>query len=215
MASGSSAPRPSSNAATLALAYFVPALLIAAILLGDDGGPSYVAAQGIGAFALFYVVAQAAERFVEMTMPLSEKAVAKASGKPKGERVQARDAAVVDAVMAVETSASDAGEHAANAAATQADVDQARTDRTLITFGATGALGMLLCGYLGADFLSSVGVDFTPGNDTSPGLVARLVMMAVTGLIVGAGSKQLHDTISTISKSSDAKSTPSETGGKK
>ena len=141
-------------------------MVVAALWLGDDGGPTYVAAQGIGAFALFYVVAQAAERFVEMTMPLSEEAVSRAKGKPKSDRARARDAAVVAAVMAVETSASDAAAQADAAAATQAEVDQARSDRTLIAFGATAALGTSLCGYLGADFLSSVGVDFTAASDT-------------------------------------------------
>src|SRR3954471_25016412 len=92
-ASGSSAPRPSPKAAGLALAYFLPTVVAAAVWLGDEGGATYVAAQGIGAFALFYVIAQAAERLVEMTMPLSEKAVSWARGKPKNERVPARDEA--------------------------------------------------------------------------------------------------------------------------
>ena len=38
-------------------------------------------------------------------------------------------------------------------------------------------------------------------------------MLAVTGLIVGGGSKALHDTIANISKSSEKKDTPAETGG--
>jgi hypothetical protein len=202
---------PSWYAGTLTGGLFAAALAISAWWFGHDGGPSYTAARGIGAFALFYVVAQAAERLVEVTMPWSEKVVAKRKD-PKSALALARDAAVVDAVNATGADAQTKAEEAADA---QAAVDQARADRTLISFGATAALGMLLCSYLGADFLTSVGVDFTPGDKTEPDAVARVVMMAVTGLVIGAGSKQLHDTISNISKSSDQKSTPTETGGKK
>jgi hypothetical protein len=215
-ASGSSAALPSLHAAIIALVFFVIALVAATALLGDDGGPTFTAAEGIGAFALFYVVAQAAERLVEMTMPVAEKAVSLFNGTPKSKRVEERDLAVVDVVNAVDGSgAAGAQDEAETAAQKQADVDKARADRTLISFGATAALGMLLCAYLAADFLTSVGVDFTPGAGDAPGSGTRLVMMAVTGLVVGAGSKQLHDTISNISKSSEQKSTPAETGGQK
>lgn len=204
---------PGPRAAALALVLFVPGLVGAVLIFGRSGNPTFTAAPGIGAFALFYVAAQAAERLVEMLMPLSERAVeARQEGASKSGRVVARDLAVAHAVRAVADGEADAEAKATEAAKAQAKVDQARTDRTLISFGATAALGMLLCAYLGADFLTAVGVDFA--GDGVPGWKTQTLMMLVTGLVVGAGSKQLHDTISNISKSSEAKSTPAETGGK-
>lgn len=226
--STSSSALPSAHAAAIALVLFVGALVPGIGIIGDHKGPTFTPAQGVGAFALFYVVAQAAERVVEIAMPLCEKIVAAAGGTPKSARVKARDDAVAAAVSALGgTVAGTAGgpaggtagpdgttaaEAAQNAADKQAEVDQARADRTLMSFGATGALGMLLCAYLHADFLSAIGVHFASGANAATGL-ARVVMVAVTGLVVGAGSKQLNDTISTISKSSAQKATPAETGG--
>jgi len=222
--STSSSALPSAHAAAIALVLFVGALVPGIGIIGDHKGPTFTPAQGVGAFALFYVVAQAAERVVEIAMPLCEKIVAAAGGTPKSARVKARDDAVAAAVSALGgtvagTVAGPAGrdgataaEAAQNAADKQAEVDQARADRTLMSFGATGALGMLLCAYLHADFLSAIGVHFAAGANAATGL-ARVVMVAVTGLVVGAGSKQLNDTISTISKSSAQKATPSATGG--
>lgn len=95
------------------------------------------------------------------------------------------------------------------AAEAQAEVEQLRANRTAIVFGVTAALGMAMCGYLEADFLTAVGVNF----GQSPGTWDEAFMMAITGLIIGGGAKGLHDTITSISKSSDKKSTPPETGG--
>lgn len=214
--SKSSAALPSKFAGGLAILLFLVGLIVASWVSHLDGRPTFTAAEGIGAFALFYVVAQAAERLIEMAMPLAEKALSSAGRTTKKKLVAARDAAVVVAVRAVDAGEEDADTKADTAAKRQADVDKARADRMLITFGATAAIGMALCAYLGADFLTSVGIDFTPGKkDTSPGFIATVVMTAVTGLAVGGGSKQLHDTIASISKSSDQKSTPAETGGTK
>lgn len=205
--------RPGPRAASLALLCFLPALVGAVLVFGRDGNPTFTAAPGIGAFALFYVAAQAAERVVEILMPLSERVVeARDTGTSKSQRVAARDQAVADAVRAVADGDAGANAKATDAAKAQAKVDQGRTDRALISFGATAALGMLLCAYLGADFLTAVGVDFA--GDGVPGWQTQTLMMLVTGLVVGAGSKQLHDSISNLSKSSEAKSTPAETGGK-
>ena len=43
------------------------------------------------------------------------------------------------------------------AANAQAEVDQGRANRTALVFGCTAAIGILLCGYLEADFLTAVG----------------------------------------------------------
>ena len=53
-----------------ATSVFVAALVVSALFLFvTQSGPTFKAAEGIGAFALFYIVAQAAERLVEMVIP--------------------------------------------------------------------------------------------------------------------------------------------------
>lgn len=192
-------------AATIA---FVIGLVVAVMAFDTDGsGPTYAAAEGIGAFALFYLAAQAAERLVELVLPHFEVV----PGFGKAAREVARDNKVAAALdpsprAAVAVDAKTLEEEAAEA---QAEVDQLRANRTAVVFGVTAAIGMAMCGYLEADFLAAVGVDF--GQD--PGKREEAFMMAVTGLMVGGGAKGLHDTITNISKSSDQKSTPPETGG--
>jgi hypothetical protein len=207
-------------ATVVATVVFVAALLVsAAFLFFTEGGPTFKATEGIGAFALFYIVAQAAERLVEMVVPYFDR-------RPGGKnaKVANRDRKLVaaktgerdDTEKDEKERAKDLEVQAANA---QAEVDQVRANRTALVFGFTAAIGILLCGYLEADFLTAVGVTFEPvpppgtGPGPSPGFGNELVMLAVTGLIVGGGSKALHDTISNISKTSEKKSTPPETGG--
>ncbi|RHW24156.1 hypothetical protein D0Z08_25900 [Nocardioides immobilis] len=110
-----------------------------------------------------------------------------------------------DQKVAAATTATTAKE-AANA---QAEIDQLRANRAAVVFGLTAALGMALCGYLEADFLTTAGVDFGTQFETRE----QILMMAITGLVTGGGAKGLHDAISNISKSSTKKSTPPETGG--
>ncbi len=194
---------PSVNSTLVSTAVFAIAAVVAAWLLFGTPkfGPTYKPVAGIGAFALFYIAAQAAERLVEMALPYFD---GKAGGK--SEKVAKRDTMLAQAIA----NDSDA-DAAAGAADAQAAVDQLRANRTALAFGCTAAIGMLLCGYLEADFLTAVGVNF--GHPGHVDFWNRLLMMAVTGLIVGGGSKALHDTISNISKSSGGKDTPPETGG--
>lgn len=184
---------------------FVAALLLSAVALFGtaDFGPGYEPAEGIGAFALFFVVAQAAERLVEMAMPYIDR---RRDGK--NAKIATRNRKYVDAMTRAVGSDEDAVQAAADA---QAEVDQLRANRAALVFGCTAAIGMLLCGYLEADFLGAVGVRF--GEADGPSFVDELVLLAVTGLVVGGGSKALHDTISNISKSNKQKDTPPESGG--
>lgn len=97
--------------------------------------------------------------------------------------------------------------NATAAAQAQANVDQATADRAAIALGGTAGVGMLMCGYLHANFLSALGV-------TAPTQwVHQALALAITGLAVGGGSKQLHDLITNASKATEQKSTPAETSG--
>ena len=176
---------------------FGAGLLIADQSFGDAGGPVYTAAEGLGAFALFYVVAQACERLVEFITPVFDKIDGKAN------LVKQRDAAAAAA------SKDRSQTSAESAAKKQDDLDQLRENRRIITFGLTATLGMALCGYLAADFLNTVGVD--SGTSTT----SEWLRMAVTGLVIGGGSAKLHDLITNMTKKSAAQSDPEETGGTK
>lgn len=188
-----------------ALALFVAGTALAVVAFGTpEEGPTYTAAAGIGAFALFYIAAQAAERLAELVLPYLEWL----PGFGKAEKEATRDAKVADAYN------TNTSEAAKNAAEAQADVDQARANRSIVVFGFTAAAGMWLCGYLEADFLTAVGVSFAAEDGAAvPSTFQQVLAMAVTGLIVGGGSKGLHDLISNVSKASSSKDTPAETGG--
>lgn len=211
---------PQAKATGLALLMFVVGVVGAVVVFHTSWGPTYTPAEGIGVFALFYIVAQAVERFVEMTMPAFEKADSFNKSRKKVELDRALETfyaaagsrtgttSVTKDGTTTEKTADDAAKDAANK---QAEIDQLRANRTVIMFGLSAALGMVLCGYLEADFLTSVGANF----GTDPDMWQQALMMAVTGLIVGGGSKQLHDLITNVSKAKEDKATPTETGGQK
>ena len=185
---------------------FVAALFASLVWFqdGDPDSPVFVPPEGLAVFALFYVVAQAAERLVALVLG----AIRWLPGLDKPSVLATRD----HAVAVADVGAREPGESltlAQQAAAAQAKVDQVRNNRAAVAFGLTAAIAMLVCGYVDADFLSAVGVEF--GAWSTPD---KLLAMVVTGLVVGGGSKQLNDLIGTISKKNAEKSTPVQTGGK-
>ncbi len=184
----------------VAAAIFIVILILSVLLFGTAWGPAYTPAAGISAFALFYIAAQAAERAVEFLLP----AIGKIDSMDKSTKAAKRDVMIATAMT------NEGTEAAQNAANAQAEVDQVVANRRIVAFATTAALGMLLCSYLEADFLSAVGVKFN--NDP---WWAQAVQMGVTGLVVGGGSVGLHDLIGNITKSSKAKDDPEETGGTK
>ncbi len=216
-AGGAGGPAPATAAATasalptvvwgaISFLAFV-ATLFASLLWFQDGDPDspvFVPPEGLAVFALFYVVAQAAERLVALVLG----AIRWLPGLDKPAVLATRDHAV--AVADVGAREPDSLSLAQQAAAAQAKVDQVRNNRAAVAFGLTAAIAMLVCGYVDADFLSAVGVDFGDSWSTPD----KLLAMAVTGLVVGGGSKQLNDLIGTISKKNAEKSTPAQTGGK-
>lgn len=206
-ATQNSTPQLASTVAAVVL--FAIGAVVGVLAFGtDEDGPTFVAAAGIGAFALFYVVAQSAERLAELLIPSFEWL----PGLKKDEKVADLERKVAAALNSPAGSG-DADQQAADA---QAAVDQARANRTAVVFGFTAAVGMALCGYLEADFLTAVGVSFGDADGaTAPSTTDQAIAMVVTGLIVGGGSKGLHDLISNVSKASSSKDTPKETGGDK
>lgn len=205
VAAAASGQLPSWRWGIASLLVFGAALIASVWLFQGTGNPTFAPPDGLGVFALFYVVAQAAERLVAMILG----AASRLPGLDKPAKQTARDAAVAKAVGARWDAPGEAKQNAEAAAQAEADVQQVRRNRAAVAFGLTAAIAMLVCGYVGADFLSAVGVEFGAW-----GRGDEFLTMAVTGLVVGGGSKPLNDLIGAMSKKSDEKSTPPETGGK-
>lgn len=186
-------------AALGAVVLFAVGLLASVKLFATPSGPTYTPADGIAAFAIFYVCTQAAERVAEVVLALLDGINMPVVGLGKVIAKNARTTAVKDA-----HNVNDKAEVAAKA---QQTVDDIANRRTLLLFGFTALVGMILCGWLEADFLTAVGVHFAD-KGTVPSWQVQSVEMSVTGLIIGGGSKALHDLITNISKSNAAKDAP-------
>jgi hypothetical protein len=81
------------------------------------------------------------------------------------------------------------------------NIDQIRANATVLLFGTSSLLAMLLVGYLKADLVKTIGVSgSTVWFD-----------VAMTGLAVGAGTKPLHDLISNLKEAKEKKQDPAGT----
>ena len=203
---GSTALLPLPGVGACATVVFAVGLLVAFFLFSHEGGLQYTPPAGIGAFAVFYVVAQAAERCAELFSPLLPKASMTWFGKK--EAAASRDRAIVRALNPSPTPAN--GGKAANPAEKQAKVDQITVNRRAIYFALAAALGMVFCGYAHANFLAAIGVSPVQDGQTAAWIILSL---AITGLVVGGGSDGLHSLITNLTKTTEKKDTPPETGG--
>jgi predicted lipid-binding transport protein (Tim44 family) len=157
-----------------------------------SGGVAFSPPTGIGIFALFYVVAQVIERIQEPFAPLVQE-----DKKDEGQAKQARDEAVAAALSTPTT------QNASAAANAQAVVEQRRANTRVLLFGTGALLGMVGCGYLHAFFLKTVGVSG----------IQPWVDLLITGLVVGGGTKLLHDLISNLQAAKDDKKDANAGGG--
>ena len=101
-----------------------------------------------------------------------------------------------------------AAEAQKKAALAQATFHRSQGARAVMMWATASVLAMVVCAFLGIFLLRSVEtptsgqdrhhlVGFKPGEDPD-----RLLDLLVTGLVVGAGTKPLHDLISQIQTSS-------------
>jgi hypothetical protein len=196
-------------------------LVIAAIVIvaGGVGGTlihdhwertiSFVPPQGIGIFALFYIIAQVIERVQEPFVPYlgwardpGEKEETRKEGKRAKFKNQLRakaerDKAVVDELILSENG-SGQPKLEKNVANKERCVDQIRANLTVLMFSTGALLAMIISGYLRAGLLRTVGESGIP----------TWVDIVATGLVVAAGTKPLHDLISNISTSKTEKQKP-------
>jgi hypothetical protein len=117
--------------------------------------------------------------------------------KDEGQAKQARDEAVAAALSTPTT------QNASAAANAQAVVEQRRANTRVLLFGTGALLGMVGCGYLHAFFLKTVGVSG----------IQPWVDLLITGLVVGGGTKLLHDLISNLQAAKDDKKDANAGGG--
>jgi hypothetical protein len=139
------------------------------------------------AFGALFVAALAIERVIEPISDFLGPNTRNASKQAKTKVAAAKSAT--------------ADKDAKQAAADQAtdDLGVARQLTALATWAAATAIAFVLCGGLKILLLSAI-VDTTKGGQPS-----RWGDLLVTGLVVGAGTKPLHDLVSNIAKSSAAK----------
>lgn len=173
--------------------------LVGAVVLTRFVTPvPFVAADGFSALALFYIAAQAIERLLEPFTKLIRKA-------PEGETPVAKGTALANVRNAIgagysKTNPTEQETEAARAANWQAVVDSLRKDTALWAWAVSTALGALAAAWLGLYLMRAVGALGVP--------IALDVV--VTGLILGGGSKALHDLIKNIEKAKEKKEDPKE-----
>jgi|GEM_PF-2684215 len=176
----------------------------------------YVPSSKYVPFAGLFVLALAVERLLE---PLSGFIL------PSTARVKAqRD-------HHVEKAHSGAAGALARAAASQQQVDRLRASRAVVLWGLAAAISMVASGCLGFFLLRSLteqkpspasaaaatspgGASVKTGFPSPPRDPNRILDLVITGLAVGAGTKPLHDLVSSLQASKDAKADPSETAKK-
>jgi hypothetical protein len=149
-------------------------------------GPA-VLATGVSVFALLYIVAQALERLLEPLSALDPK---------KKDAEENRDTAVA-AALANPTTAL-----LTTAADMQATLERLRRNRAIIFWAGATILGMFISATTGIYLL-----DIVIDNPTPP----QSLDVLVTGLVVGGGTKPLHDLISRIESAKEKAQDPPET----
>ena len=149
--------------------------------------PPATLAAGISLFALLYIVAQALERLLE---PLSSLDWATPAAEKK------RDLSVASALA-------NPIDNLLKAAATaQAVVESVRKNKAVLFWGLATLAGMFMSALSGIYLLDIVIETPTPPQPLD---------ILVTGLVVGGGTKPLHDLITRIEKAKDNAQDPAET----
>jgi hypothetical protein len=212
---GAAPPTPPSDAAGWwgrAVIVAVLGVIAGGLILWRHNPPVFNPGTGISAFAPLYIIAQAIERILEPAKKILAKKVPATGLGDKAAATANRNNAVAEATTSphpADTGLSDAEKTAnvakrvADAALAQRELDDLRSNRTAILWGASTALAMIACGYFGVGLLHAIGETGAP----------RYVDMFVTGFAVGGGTKPLHDFISNLQTSSQQSATPQAAGG--
>jgi hypothetical protein len=140
------------------------AAIAASLALGFRSGVQFNPQPGIGAFAIFYLIAALVERVLE---PFSGLLIFARTSDEQGATSTTRKTDLTES----------------------SDKTQASTNGTIVMWAAATLLSTVACWYFGLSLFRAVGV--TAG-------VADWVALFVTALIIGSGTKPLHDVISNL-----------------
>lgn len=206
-------PAAASSVSSLPLRTFVATLAVAVVVLAlawwvayyqwlpvcfrtgqaCESADVYLVSSEVSIFAGLFVLALAVERLLEpFSRWLVPGSVANKDERDKAEA--AADGAEQDSV--------------ARLADAQANVDKDRQRAVIIHWGVASAVAVLVAGKLNLLLLTAIGA---PGS-ARPSAALDLL---VTALVVGAGTKPLHDLVSRIEKSKESAQDPASTGGSK
>jgi hypothetical protein len=187
------APPPRVRSDVIAAALFILAAgaAIGAVPAYSGRAVSLTLKDGVNPFALFYILAQALERLFELlTLAWPSIGSAKTAERTvvtKHEALKERDHKLAAALNS--PSPDTAASAAAEAAAAQAAVDQARLNRSLLGWTINSSLAMVGTGWLGLGLIAAI---------TEKSTLHPVLDMLITGLVIGGGTKPLHDLISRL-----------------
>jgi hypothetical protein len=160
-----------------------------------------VAATGVSVFAGIYAAAQGIERLLE---PISSWLLSDSNDSTSYEdAVKAADSKVSDWFTAPADEAKKTAAESAMGTMAKAkqQLDKRRKEREAVFWAVASIAGMLASGFFHLYLLKLIGVETSRAWD-----------VFATGVIVGAGTKPLHDLIERVSSSPSADSTTSEAG---
>ena len=183
------------KAKSVAVTLLVGGVLIGGIVTEVVDPRPFTPAEGIGIFAVFYIAAQALERVFELIRMLFPAATAVSDVKKSDVRSKAkRDLAA--ATNALANGQDDVAAQKLQAAADgDAKEEKLEKNTSLVAWGLNSFFAAVLAGWLGLYLLAAVGVDD----------VNRWIDIAVTSLVIGGGTKPLHDLIKNLEKSKEGK----------
>ena len=147
---------------------------------------------GLSLFALFFVAALALERFLEPIAALVP-SVDQAANDFGAKKAAAAKAVAKAHQTHAQTDLDDAQKTLDDAATALATVDRHKGDRVIALWTIATVLGIVGAAALKLYFLRVVGIAHVP----------RGLEIAATGLIIGAGTKPLHDLVSSLQDSKD------------
>ena len=148
-------------------------------------------AEGVGLFGLIYLFAQAIERLLE---PLSWWVL------PTADLTKKRDVKVAEAEQASGQAKAAKAKEAADA---QAELDRQRANRSVAFWAIASIIGIFTAASTKLYLLRIVGVGTAP----------RWAELLATGLVIGAGTKPVHDLVQRLQTASKQADDPAQTGG--
>lgn len=168
----------------LAVAYGALVLAaLAAFLIRDNLRDPLALALGAGAFALFYVAAQAEERLLEpfthFILPTEQKKAAADTAKKNAMTATDKATALTEAQLAANGTA---------------ELKRTTAERSILFWAVASVIGIGLSIWLGLYFFAAV-----LSAEAAEGFPRWLDVIA-TGLVIGGGSKALHELIGRTQK---------------